>query len=348
MSFKTAVGGLSGSVLPADRRLPGRSSRGAIPSSATCSSSPSSAMIVLWLPEPDVKPAGNHGRTARTWQRAQVHHGGRVGRHPARPACGTSSSSPTSPTSLSCIKEAGLGDTGFAGIISSTQTLACRGGRHLLRCVSSRDAFAASTCRSRSRARPSASGSSRTSISVARLLRGRHRLRARLRHVQPRPHPADREGSAQGGGHVGALALGSGAESVPVLLRLRACVSSPVIMGVAATGQFAGWNVAWPLATGYGRRLWPLSSLATKARHPELDRRPARTGCCCRVGRQARRVIRTARFDRLANAYAAVRQAVVPLRRAQARRVLGDRRCRRPDAGPLARPPQSGKEMRWH
>ncbi|WP_146040575.1 hypothetical protein [Raoultibacter timonensis] len=40
------------------------------------------------------------------------------------------------------------------------------------------------------------------------------------------------------------------------------------VMGVAATGQFAGWNVAWPLATGMAVVV-AVIIVATKARHPE-------------------------------------------------------------------------------
>lgn len=41
------------------------------------------------------------------------------------------------------------------------------------------------------------------------------------------------------------------------------------LMGVAATGQFAGWNVAWPLATAMAV-LVAVIIVITKAKHPEL------------------------------------------------------------------------------
>ena len=264
MSFKTAVGGLSGSLFQLiGGFLAVLSWRYSFIGYLFIV--PIILMIVFWLPEPDVKPAGvtADGKkgsalksiTIAAWIvifLAGIYNFFQFSYF----------------TNISlCIKEAGLGDTGFAGIISSTETLAsavgaiCYGaflkgrlrgfdlpialigeaiGFFILTNVISVPGYYAGAI-------------------IYGFAFGMFNPALILQIVKVLP----KEGATLG------LSLLAAAQNLCQYFSAYVLAFLAGIMGVAGTGQLAGWNVSWPLATAMAV-LVAIIIVATKTKHPEL------------------------------------------------------------------------------
>jgi MFS family permease len=264
MSFKTAVGGISGSIF----QLIG----GTLAVMSWRYSFigyffivPIIAMIIAWLPEPDVKPAGTSAEgkkgnalksiTAASWLviiLAGIWNFFQFSYF----------------TNISlCIKAAGLGDTGFSGIISSTETLASAVGAICY------GAFIKGRLRG---------------FDLPIALLGEAVGFWVLTHIITVPgyyagaiiygfffgmfNPAlilqivkvlPKEGATLG------LSLLAAAQNLCQYFSAYVLAFFAGIMGVAATGQFAGWNVAWPLATVMAIVVAIIIIIA-KAKRPDL------------------------------------------------------------------------------
>ena len=263
MSFKTAVGGLSGSLFQLiGGFLAVLSWRYSFIGYLFIV--PIILMIVFWLPEPDVKPAG----TTSDGKKGNALKSITMAAWVVILLAGVWNFFQFSFfTNISlCINEAGLGDTGFAGMISSTQTLACAAGAICY------GAFIKGRLRG-------------FDLPIALLLEAVGFFI--LTHVISVPgyyagaiiygfafgmfNPAlilqivkvlPKEGATLG------LSLLAAAQNLCQYFSAYVLAFLAGVMGVAATGQFAGWNVAWPLATGMAVVV-AVIIVATKARHPE-------------------------------------------------------------------------------